>query len=602
MPGYGYGSRRAESDEEDAWEYKKPNKEKNAQFIAGSIPRPIRKIRRKKNQDGDPTTVASSTKEEQHADTTASEEAAALTRAYEEQQARGEAAAYENPPIEDEESDRASSREEEQSPTVEHFEATLDHVPAMAPGPSLNDELGSDYDGYSDNGEIVEASSDEDDLDVDPVGASPPPPSNATSDGSSDAGNDLVESTSTESARSLEADALEMRRECDGLKKELDSRDKQIVALMEELKSHDERSTALEADLVSRDERIAALTKDLESHDEKLATLEKELETREEQLTTLTNDLESRRDQRVAALEKERESHAEETDAIKKNLASRNEEIAALRKQSEARNSEIAALEKELGSRNKELESRAGRLGAMEREGESHKEELESRAERIAAMKKELQSRNEKFAVLEKDWTLRGERISELEAQNSQLTNETTKTVSTCDSATNTEASPGDAVLQRNSPGVDENRQRTVTAKLEQLSSPASPFAMKTAEVVRFVQLCSAMLKTFYLACISLAGTASIRARSFISSVGRSESFQKAVDAAQQSVRASAIYLATPFWIILSFAMFMSIWRERSYWVQANAVTRKHLLKHATGVSEVADWEVFFAIGSAAMS
>ncbi|PTB61591.1 hypothetical protein BBK36DRAFT_1163832 [Trichoderma citrinoviride] len=593
MPEYEF--KPTKSEDEDAWTYKAPNKEENAQFKAGSIPRPVRKIRRKKKEAGGPAAVATSDKEEQHADTTASEEVAAIDHAYEEQWTGANATSYENPPFEDDESDDASSREEEQGPTVDDFEANLDEVLAMAPGPSLNDELGSDYDGYSDNGDINDAASEEDGLAVDPVGASPWPSSSSTSDGeSSNAGNGLAESASTESARSLQAGLLEVRRECDGLKKEmesrdvrtaelekeldsrgkrnealqtdLDSRDKRVAALTEELQAHVERTTTLETDLVSRDGRITALMEDLASRDEKLATLEKELETREEQLTALGKDLESR-DQRVTALEKD--------------LESRDKEISALKKQSEARNHEIAAHEEEL---------------------ESRRRELESRAESSAALEKELEFRNEKFAVLERNLELRNKRISGLEAQNSQLAAGTTKTVSTRDSATNTKTSPEDALSRTITSREDENVQRLVTAEREQPSSPTSTFALKTAELVRFVQMCFGMLKALYLACISVASTASITARSFLSSVGRSESFQTAVDAGQRSVRASAIYLATPFWIIMSFAMFMSIWRERSYWVQANAVTRKHLLKHAAGVFEIADWEVFFAIGSAALT
>ncbi|KAL6878141.1 hypothetical protein HDV57DRAFT_510160 [Trichoderma longibrachiatum] len=624
--GYGYGRRRPQPDEEedDPWVFKE-HKE-TVQFKAGSIPRPKRTIRRKKKQDGDTETVAPPIKEEQHADTTPSKEVAALLRAYEEQQAKDEATAYENPPIDDEDSDDdASSREEERSPIVEGFEANFEDGLVMAAGPSLNDELGSDYDGYSDNGEVLGAASDEDDSVVDPVGASPSPSSSATSDESSDAGDGLVESTSIEPTRSLEADVLEadvpeMRRECDGLRKELasrdvrtaeleeelescrkraealqadlESRDMRLAALMETLRSHEEkaRATALQADLVSRDERIAALTKDLASRDEERVRIEMKLETREKQVTTVTKDLESRnqivaaleqdldsrnsqnatliddldtRDKELATLEKERESHDKESDALRKSLLSRDEEMAALKKQLEARSSEITALEKELGSRNKELD--------------------------------------ENLAALERDLALRDKSIAGPEARNSQLINGTTKTALTRDSATNTEASPSDGSSLPDTTREAENDQRLLTSEREQPSMPATAVAMKMAELVQFLQMCSAMLKTAYLACISLAGTASIRARSVFSAVRSSESFQKAVDAAQQSLRASALYLAAPFWIIMSFALFMSIWRERSYWVQANAVTRKHLLKHATGVSEIADWEVFFAIGSAAM-
>ncbi|KAL6853288.1 hypothetical protein J3F83DRAFT_756065 [Trichoderma novae-zelandiae] len=581
----GNDSRQAEP-EEDVWAYKEPAKGWGTQFAAGSLTRPKRILPAgtslKKSQDGGPATIATSSKDERRAGPTTSAEVAALVHAYEEQRAAEEAANYDNPPVDDEvsESDHASSQGGEQSPTVEDFETDYGGIPAMEPGQSLNDELGSDYSEYSDDGTGIQASSYEDDLTVDPVRTSPPASSNVTSDESSDAGNHMVESTSTASAQSLEASIQEIRRERDGLKKTVESRDVRTAELEKELESRDKRTAALETDLDSRGKRIAALAKELESHGEKVRTLEKELETREGQVTALSKDLESR-DEKLTALDKERESHDKELAALKKQLESRDREISALQEHSKSGDKRIAALEKDLESRNKELESRA---------------------ERITAMKKDQESRSGELAALEQELELREKRISGLEAQNSQLANKTAKTTSTSDAATNTEASPGDAVSRPNSFSEAEHDQRLVTAQREQSSSPMSSLAINKAELVRFIQVWFDMLKPFYFAFISLAGTASRRASSFLSSVGRSDSFKRAVNSIQKSARASAMYLATPFWIIMSFAMFMSIWRERSYWVQANAVTRRHLLKHATGVSEIADWEVFFAIGSAALS
>lgn len=202
--------------------------------------------------------------------------------------------------------------------------------------------------------------------------------------------------------------------------------------------------------------------------------------------------------------------------------------------------------------------------------------------------------------VLRKELESRDERIAALEIQNAALMNRTATTMTSADASTSTETLPRQ-VWQPNYPREGDNEQQLITTKQTLSLPPLYSLAMQTTMVARFIHVCLDIAKNLHLAFTSLVGMASLPGQElFLSCVGRSASFKGTVDFVQDTVRATVVYLATPVCMAMSVAILMSVQHEKNTWMQANALTRKHLLRHASGVSGTWDWDWFFTIGSMA--
>ncbi|EHK16916.1 uncharacterized protein TRIVIDRAFT_65884 [Trichoderma virens Gv29-8] len=200
------------------------------------------------------------------------------------------------------------------------------------------------------------------------------------------------------------------------------------------------------------------------------------------------------------------------------------------------------------------------------------KKELESRDERMAAM-------SQKCAVLEKELESRNEIITALEAENAALVNTAVKPISFADASTNTETPTGQ-IRQPNYPREDDNEQQPISIK-KPSSTPAFSLAAQISTVVRFIQAYLDTAKKSYLDFISVINVGSLAGQDlFLSGVKRSASFKGVADFLQNWAQSAVVFLATPFWMVMSFYLYLSIQHEKNVWMQANALTRKQLLGH----------------------
>ncbi|KAK4061526.1 uncharacterized protein Triagg1_10306 [Trichoderma aggressivum f. europaeum] len=176
--------------------------------------------------------------------------------------------------------------------------------------------------------------------------------------------------------------------------------------------------------------------------------------------------------------------------------------------------------------------------------------------------------------------------ISAREAEITALKKTTVKTIPSANVGTNTET-PARQFWQPNSPRKDDNEQGLISSKKPSPSPPVSLLAMQKATAVRFIRPFLVMAKDLYFDFAKAVNVGSVP----ISLSGMAYFFRNWAQIA-------VTFLATPFWVLMSFSVYVSMQHERSLWLQANALTRKQLLGHVSGAAGEWNWDILCTIGS----
>jgi hypothetical protein len=205
------------------------------------------------------------------------------------------------------------------------------------------------------------------------------------------------------------------------------------------------------------------------------------------------------------------------------------------------------------------------------------------------------------------------ERIAELEAQNAALTK---KAISSVDAGMNTETPPEqdwqpsyssvDAGINTETPPEQDwqpsyLRERDIEWQVStsSLLPLAASIPMQTT-TAQSIQACLDTVKKLYLVLTGLEGIALQLGQELSPSyVCRSIPLKLKEKAYmfKDLIKAATLYISTPFWFAINLVLFVNMHQEKETWMQANSLTRKHLLKHANGESSLF-WELFFTIGS----
>ncbi|KAL7947166.1 hypothetical protein V8C42DRAFT_316906 [Trichoderma barbatum] len=208
-----------------------------------------------------------------------------------------------------------------------------------------------------------------------------------------------------------------------------------------------------------------------------------------------------------------------------------------------------------------------------------------TKAESIQSLEETIQEILREGDFLKKELASRDERIATLEADKAALTNKTVKAMSSTDASTTTETLAGQ-VCQPTYPREDDNEQQVIAIKKVSSPPPASSLTTQGSSVIRFTRTQLDRAKSLYLATANLVDMESLPGYVLLlSRVKRSATFKETVDIFLNWVQAAVFFLATPFCMIMSFSLYLSMEQEKNMWMQANALTRKHLLGCASGVS-----------------
>ncbi|PNP50050.1 hypothetical protein THARTR1_09235 [Trichoderma harzianum] len=197
-------------------------------------------------------------------------------------------------------------------------------------------------------------------------------------------------------------------------------------------------------------------------------------------------------------------------------------------------------------------------------ERDSLKKKVESQDERMEAMGREN-------ALLKEQLESCREIISACEAEIATLKKTTVKANSSADVGTNTETPAGQIWQQVSYPRKDDNEQELISFKIP----------------VRFIQPFLVLAKDLYFDFAEAVNEGPMSG----SLAGMAYFFQN-------WARAVIAFLATPFWTLMSFSMYLTVQHEKNLWMQANALTRKQLLGHVSDAAGEWNWDMIFVIGS----
>ncbi|KAL7913546.1 hypothetical protein GGI35DRAFT_213582 [Trichoderma velutinum] len=227
------------------------------------------------------------------------------------------------------------------------------------------------------------------------------------------------------------------------------------------------------------------------------------------------------------------------------------------------------------------------------RERDFLKKQLESQDEKMAAMRREN-------AFLKEELESRNEVISAREAEIAALMKTTVKAIPSSDASTNTETPTG-GVWQLNHPTEDDSEQEFISIKKPSPLLPVSSSGPQKATAVQFIRAFLVITKDLYFDFTEAVNMGSLLGQDlFLScmSIRMSVSLMGTAEVFQKWARAAVIFLATPFWMLMSFSVYLSIQHEKNMWMQANALTRKQLLGHVSGAAGEWNWDLLFAVGS----
>lgn len=179
-------------------------------------------------------------------------------------------------------------------------------------------------------------------------------------------------------------------------------------------------------------------------------------------------------------------------------------------------------------------------------ERDSLRKKIESQNERMEAMRQENVSLREQLGS-------RREIISAQEAEIAALKKSTVKAIPSADVTTNTE-------------------------------TPVSSLAAQKATATRFVQPFLVIAKDLY--------------SDFTEAVNGGPTLSSMAYFFRKWAQAVVTFLATLFWMLMNFSVYVSIQHEKNLWMQANALTRKKLLSHVSGATGEWSWDTVLNIGS----
>lgn len=216
----------------------------------------------------------------------------------------------------------------------------------------------------------------------------------------------------------------------------------------------------------------------------------------------------------------------------------------------------------------------------------------ESHAELKQSLEPHIQEICRECAFLREELESRDRKIAMLEAQNAALAQKP----SYLDVSTNTETPP----LKENEHSILP-KESGKTSQQAIVLPPASPLLMQTgSSLMRFIHGSLDMAKKLFLIFAEfLNATLQQGQKFFLSDVDGPIPFMEKMRIAFNAVWAIITCLASPCCFTMNAALLASLYNERETWIQANALTRKHMLRQVSGGSFILEL-MFMTMGSLA--
>ncbi|MFH0826898.1 MAG: glycosyltransferase, partial [Candidatus Omnitrophota bacterium] len=237
---------------------------------------------------------------------------------------------------------------------------------------------------------------------------------------------------------------IELDRRTWALRKELMTKDKQIVSLQDQLgsraaqlqaqtaedrvkneriKANQEAVFSLEENLCTKDEQIAFLQEQINARDTRIHSLETETGDKEDQLKA--------KQEAIASLQKALLAKEEQFPSLQENVRARDEQITSLQEQISSKDAQLQIQETEASSKEDQLRakqesiaslqeqisSKDARIQDLETETNSKGDQLKASQEATASLQENVRARDEQITSLQEQISSKDARIQDLETE-----------------------------------------------------------------------------------------------------------------------------------------------------------------------------------------